>query len=74
MSIRALTLELYKAQQKVSLLEKDLETTPLANRDGIKNKLREARAEWAILRKMLDGEKETGLPVRSRANRFFGGR
>lgn len=59
MSIRALAIELYKAQQKVSGLERELENPSSHDHNKIREELRLARAEWKLLKKMLDGEKTT---------------
>ena len=69
MSIKALALELYKAQQKVERLEKELEEALVREQDGVKSKLREAKAELKILRNMLNGEK-TPSPYKSRPSTF----
>jgi hypothetical protein len=71
MSIRALALELYRAQQAVDTLQKALEKAPPAERDGLTQELRVARKELEMLRKMLEGRKESGL---SRKKTVFGGR
>jgi len=57
MSIRLIALELYKAQQLVDQLEKELEKAAPGAKDGIREKLRIARAEMMQLRKILDGRK-----------------
>lgn len=59
MSIKAIAQELYRAQQNVERLEKEIEVVPSSEKDGLREELRQAKAEWQILRKMLDGEKET---------------
>ena len=61
MSIRHLALDLYRAQQKVDKLEKALAAAPPREVAAVEEELRRARAELQLLRKMLDGEKETGL-------------
>lgn len=58
MSIRGLALDLYRAQQKVDHLEKELQVRPPEEHDALREELRHAKAEWQLLRKMLDGEKE----------------
>ena len=73
MSIKALALELYRAQQKVGGLEQELAAAPLADRDRLRQRLREAQAEKDILRRMLDGEKETGRTA-GQGNPFLRGR
>lgn len=59
MSIRALALELYKAQKKVDELRKAIAGN---TGDGVAigRELREAEKEMVLLRKMLDGEKASG--------------
>ncbi len=57
MSIKALALELYRAQQKVDRLEKELAKADPRDRERLKLELREAEAERKQLRKMLDGAK-----------------
>jgi hypothetical protein len=63
MSIRGLALDLYRAQQKIDRLEKELQATPVAAQDDLLEELRHAKAEWQLLRKMLDGKKEV-TPLR----------
>ena len=58
MSIRALALELYAAQRKVSELEKRLETASPTEEEVLRAELRVAQQELKMMRKMLDGEKE----------------
>lgn len=62
MSVKLLAIELYKAQQKVSGLESELENPAAHNKEKIKNDLRLARAELKVLRNMLDGEKAAAAP------------
>jgi hypothetical protein len=57
MSIKALALELYRAQQKVSGLEKELELAAHQEKDLIMDELRVAVSEMKMLRRMLDGAK-----------------
>lgn len=59
MSIRAVAQDLYKAQQKVSTLEKQIEQATLAEVDELRGELRFAKREFEMIRKMLDGEKES---------------
>mgnify|MGYP001202571705 CR=1 FL=1 len=66
MSIRHLALDLYRAQQKVDKLEKARAAAPPPELAAVEEDLRVARADLQLLRKMLDGEKETGLAARSR--------
>ena len=60
MSIKALALELYRAQQEVDMIQKKIETSPVGEDKKLENELRAAQKEWQILRKMLDGQKESG--------------
>jgi len=64
MSIRHLALDLYRAQQKVDKLEKARAAAAPREQAAVEEDLRVARAELQLLRKMLDGEKETGLARR----------
>ena len=68
MSIRHLATDLYRSRQKVEKLEKALAAAAPSELVSIEDELRRARAELQLLRKMLDGEKETGL---SRLRSFF---
>lgn len=72
MSIRALAQDLYKAQQEVERLQKVVKEATPGEKDGLVQEMRAAQKELEILRKMLDGEKESG----SFRKRFsgFGGR
>jgi hypothetical protein len=58
MSIRLLAKDLYRLQQQVEALEKELETAPLAQRDHLQERLRTVRAERNHLRRLLDGQKD----------------
>jgi len=60
MSIKALALELYHAQQKVDMIKKKIETSPGGEDKILENELMAAQKEWQMLRKMLDGQKESG--------------
>ena len=60
MSIKALALELYRARQKVDMIQKDIELTSGKEQETLKNELKTAQKEWQLLRKMLDGRKESG--------------
>ena len=59
MSIRALARDLYRAQQNVARLEKQLAEAHPSEVEEIRNELRGARAEQTLLRKMMNGEKES---------------
>lgn len=59
MSIRAIAKDMYKAQQNVSRLEKTMETASFTEQKELEGELRAARAELKMLRRILDGEKES---------------
>jgi hypothetical protein len=69
MSIRAVALDLYKAQQKVAQLEKDIEDAASSEKEVLAQELKFAQKEWQMIRKMLDGEKESGS-FRKRFSKF----
>ncbi len=58
MSIRALAKDLYKAQQSVDRIEKELENADPKRADLLRGELRQAQAELTMLKKMMAGEKE----------------
>lgn len=64
MSIKALALELYRAQKKVDMIQKKIETSPGGEDKMLENELRAAQKERQMLRKMLDGQKESGSFVK----------
>jgi len=55
MSLRLIARDLYRLQQAVDRLEKELAQASPALRDGIKRKLVRARLERDQVRRMLDG-------------------
>jgi hypothetical protein len=57
MSIKLLAQELYKAQQKVDRLEKELAQAGPQDKERVKGELQTALLERKQLRKMLDGAK-----------------
>ncbi len=61
MSIKLLAVELYRAQQKVDSIQKEIEKADYKEQESLKSELRAARKEWQMLRKMLDGKKESGF-------------
>ncbi len=71
MSIRAIALDLYRAQQQVAALQKVCDQASQSERDALVQELRAAQKEMETLRKMLDGEKEAG-PFRNRFTGFGG--
>lgn len=56
MSIKLLARDLYRAQQAVGRLEKELERAPSVSRPKLEEALRRARAERDRLRQFLDGQ------------------
>jgi hypothetical protein len=60
MSIRALALDLYRARQAVDRLEKAHENASQDEKTALGQELKMAQEELAMLRRMLDGEKESG--------------
>ena len=60
MSIRALALELYKAKQKLDLLQKQYDSAAEDGKPALAAELNMIRKEHQMLRRMLDGEKESG--------------
>jgi hypothetical protein len=57
MSIRAIALELYRAQQRVNRLEIEKENAPPQEKDRIHTELQLALTEMKRMRRMLDGAK-----------------
>jgi len=60
MSIRALALELYKAKQKVDALQEEFDSATLDDKSALAGELKMVQKEFQMLRRMLDGEKESG--------------
>ncbi len=60
MSIKALALELYRARQKVDMIQKEIELKSGKEQEILRNELKIAQKEQQMLRKMLDGRKESG--------------
>lgn len=58
MVIKAIAMDLYRAQQKVHKLEDQLEAAPLAEKEPLREALRVARAECKQLRSMVEARKE----------------
>ena len=58
MSIRALAIELYKAQQKVHKLQDQLETAGIYEKDHVHRELKQAETECNQLRRIIEAEKE----------------
>lgn len=60
MSIRAIARDLYRVQQQVGRLEKEMESASLIEQDRLRGELNQARKEMAMIKRILDGEKESG--------------
>jgi hypothetical protein len=73
MSIRSLARELYKAQQKVAELQKRIDSAAQDEKDFLAQDMNLAQKELQMLRRMLDGEKESG-PFRQRFSGFGNGK
>jgi len=58
MVLRALALELYRAQQAVHKLEDRLAKCPLAEQDQVRQELRQAKAERDQLKRLIEARKE----------------
>ncbi len=65
MSIRLLAKELYRLQQEVGKLARELEETPFDQSEHLQARLRALRAERDRLRRLLDGQKDA--PSKPRA-------
>ncbi len=68
MSIRALALELYRAQQRVDQLQKRHDAAAQVEKAELGRELKFAQKELEMLRKMMDGRKEAG-----QARKRYGG-
>ncbi|MFT5701873.1 MAG: hypothetical protein ACI8ZB_004775 [Desulforhopalus sp.] len=60
MSIRLIAKDLYRAQQNVDQLEKQVEGSPESGKNALAAELKAAIQERDMIRRMLDGEKESG--------------
>ena len=60
MSIRLIAKDLYRAQQNVDQLQKQIESSSEAEKNVLAVDLNAAIQERDMLRRMLDGEKESG--------------
>lgn len=60
MSIRAIAVDLYKAQQKRDAIKTKLEAACPADLASLEIELRGAEQEYKMIKRMLDGEKESG--------------
>ena len=59
--IKALAIELYRAQQKVHRLQEQLENAPLSEKEAIGRELRAATAECNQLRRLVEAKKQQPL-------------
>ena len=55
MSLQLIARDLYRFQQEVDRLEKELADSPPARHDALKLKLAQAKAKRDLIRRMLDG-------------------
>ena len=60
MSIRLIAKDLYKAQQNVDQLQKKYDDSSVTEKNVLMVELKVAIQERDMLRRMLDGEKESG--------------
>ncbi len=58
MSIRALAIELYRAQQRVHRLQERFDKASDTDRDTLRHELRQAEAACGQLRRLMDGKKQ----------------
>jgi hypothetical protein len=70
MSIRAIALELYRAQQQVNRLEIEKENAHPQEKDRIEGELQRALAELKQFRRMLDGAKTESPFIKGSARRY----
>ena len=56
MSIRLIAKNLYRLQQEVEKLEKQIESAGTETREELRNRLRKVTAERNRMRRILDGE------------------
>ena len=55
MTVQRIARDLYRFQQEVDRLEKELAASPPARHDALKLKLALARSDRDLMRRMLDG-------------------
>lgn len=58
MSIRLIARELYRLQQEVAALEKEMARAPTGQIEALSDQLRKKRAERDRMRRALDGSKD----------------
>lgn len=59
MSVRLIAKDLYRMIREVEKLEKEIETAPSHKCEALEDQLRQARAEQKLMRRILDGSKDT---------------
>jgi len=57
MSLKMIARDLYRLQQEVDRLESELKAGSVANREGLEEELRKAKAERDRVKRMLEGTK-----------------
>ena len=71
MSIRLVAKDLYKAQQAVDQLQKKIDAAGPAEKQSLETEIKMVIQDRDLLRRMLDGEKESGT-FRKRFDGFGG--
>ena len=59
MSIRLIAQDLYRLQQEVDKIEKQIESAAYEKQEALKDQLRKIKAERDRIRRMLDGSKDS---------------
>ena len=59
MSIRLIAQDLYRLQQEVDKIEKQIKNAPYQQQEKLKDQLRMIKAERDRIRRMLDGSKDS---------------
>ena len=58
MSLKIIARELYQLETKVEKLEKQLEETPLTDREELRDEIRKVKAERNYMRGLMEGAKD----------------
>ena len=58
MSIQLIARDLYRLEQEVEKLEKEMDRAPLEGRQELKDQLRKVKADRNKMRRILEGAKE----------------
>lgn len=61
MSIRLIAQELYRLYREIETLEEKITRAAYRDQVQLKDQLRKVRAEYQRMRKIMDGQKETGF-------------